>query len=63
MASEHGGSAGLNASAVPLANGGAEDRAAEGKQGSVRPERDLMPESTESIGFLACFMVLFTHGT
>ena len=52
----------IDAAAIPLADGGAEDRAAEGKQGSVRPERDLMPESTESIGFLACFMVLFTHG-
>ena len=38
------------------------DRAAEGKQGSERPERNLMPESAKSIGFLACFMVSFTHG-
>ena len=62
MASEHGGSAGLNASAVPLADGGAEDRAAEGKQGSVRPERDLIPGSTENTGFLSCFVVAFPHG-
>lgn len=53
----------VDAAAVPLADGGAEDRAAEGKQGSERPERNLMPESAESIGFLACFMVSFTHGT
>ena len=63
MATEHGGSAGPDAPTVPLADGGAEDRAAEGKQGSVRPERNLTPESAESIGFLACFMVLFTYGT
>ena len=60
---EHGRGAGPDTSTVPLADGGAEDRAAEGKQGSVRPERNLMPESAESIGFLACFVVSFTHGT
>ena len=63
MAQKHRGSAGLNTSTVPLADGGAEDRAAEGKQSSERSERDLIPGSTESIGFLACFVVLFTHGT
>ena len=63
MAQEHGGSADPDTPTVPLADGGTEDRAAEGKQSGVRPERNLMPESTESIGFLACFMVSFTHGT
>ena len=62
MASEHGGGAELNTSTVPLVDGGAEDRAAKGEQGGVRPERNLMPESTENIGLLLCFMVLFTHG-
>ena len=63
MAPEHGRGAVPDTPAVPLADGGTEDRAAEGKQGSVRPERNLMPESAENIGFLPCFMVLFTHGT
>ena len=48
--------------AVPLADGGTEDRAAEGKQSGVRSERDLMPESAESTGFLRCFVVSFLHG-
>ena len=63
MASEHGGSAGLNTPAVPLADGGTEDRAAEGKQGSVRPERNIIRESIENTGFLPHFVVSFTHGT
>ena len=62
MASEHGGSAGPDAAAVPLADGGAEDRAAEGKQGSVRSERNLMPESIENTGLFSCFVVSFPHG-
>lgn len=63
MAQEHGGSADPDTPTVPLADGGTEDRAAEGEQGSVRPERDLMPKSTENSGFGACFVVSFTHGT
>ena len=63
MAQEHGGSADPDTPTVPLADGGAEDRAAEGKQSGVRPERDLMPENAENIGFLPCFVVSFTHGT
>ena len=62
MAQEHGGSAGPDTPTVPLADGGTEDRAAEGKQSGVRPERDLMPENAENIGFLPCFVVSFTHG-
>ena len=62
MAPEHGGSAGLNTSAVPLADGGTEDRAAQGKQGSVRPERNIIPGSIENTGFLSCFVVSFSHG-
>ena len=62
MASEHGGSAGPDASTVPLADGGTEDRAAQGKQSSEQPERDLIPESIENAGFLTCFMVSFSHG-
>ena len=63
MAQEHGGSAGPDTPIVPLADGGTEDRAAEGKQGSVRPERDLMPESTESIGFyhILWYYLLMEH--
>ena len=57
MAPEYGGSAGPDASTVPLADGGAEDRAAQGKQSSERPERDLIPESIKNAGFLTCFMV------
>ena len=62
MASEHGGSAGFNAPAIPLADGGTEDRAAEGKQGSVRPERNIIPGSIENTGFLSRFVVSFIHG-
>ena len=62
MASEHGGSAGPDAAAIPLADGGAEDRAAEGKQGSVRPKRNMMPESIENTGFLLRFVVSFSYG-
>lgn len=52
MAQEHGGSAGIDAAAVPLADGGDGARVVEGKHGDVRPERDLMSESTENTGFL-----------
>ena len=51
MAQEHGGSADPDTPTVPLADGGTEDRAAEGKQSGVRPERNLMPESAENSGF------------
>ena len=63
MAQEHGGSAGPDAPAIPLADGGTEDRAAEGKQSGKWPECDLMPENIENTGFLPCFVVSFTHGT
>ena len=63
MAPEHRGGAGPDTPTVPLADGGAEDRAAEGEQGGVRPECDIMPKSGENAGFLACFVVSFTHGT
>ena len=62
MAPEYGGSAGVDAPAIPLADGGAEDRAAEGKQSGERPERNLMPESIENAGLLPCFVVSFPHG-
>ena len=62
MAPEHGGSAGFNAPAIPLADGGTEDRASEGKQGSVRPERNIIPGSIENTGFLSRFVVSFIHG-
>ena len=62
MASEHGGSAGPDAAAIPLADGRTEDRAAEGKQSSVLPERDLMPESIENTGLLPRFVVSFSYG-
>ena len=61
MAPEHGGSAGLNTSAVPLADGGTEDRAAKGEQSCVRPERDMMLESTENTDFLPDFVVSFSY--
>ena len=51
MAQKHRGSAGLDAPAVPLADGGTEDRAAEGKQSSEWPECNIMPENAENIGF------------
>lgn len=63
MASEHGGSAGSDAPAIPLADGGAEDRAAEGKQSRERPECNIRPEFIENIGFLPYYVVSFTHGT
>lgn len=62
MAQEHGGSAGPDTPTVPLADGGIEDRAAEGKQSGVRPERDLIPGSAESAGFSLCFVVSFSYG-
>ena len=62
MASEHGGSAGLNTSTVPLADGGAEERAAEGKQSSERSERNIIPEGIENTGFLSRFVVSFSYG-
>ena len=43
MAPEYGGSAGPDASTVPLADGGTEDRAAEGKQSGVWLKRDIVP--------------------
>lgn len=52
----------IDAAAIPLADGGAEDRAAEGKQGSVRPKRNMMPESIENTGFLLRFVVSFSYG-
>ena len=36
---------------LPLADGGTENRAAEGKQSGVRPECDLILGSAESAGF------------
>ena len=63
MAPEHGGSAGSDAAAVPLVDGGAEDRAAEGKQGGERSERNMIPESIENTGLLPRFVVSFSHGT
>ena len=57
MAQEHGGSAGPDTPTVPLADGGAEDRAAESKQDSVGSERDLMPKNIDNSGFLTCFVV------
>ena len=62
MASEHGGSAGPDASTVPLADGGTEDRAAQGKQSSERSERNIIPESIENTGFLSRFVVSFSYG-
>lgn len=62
MAPEHRGGAGPDTPTIPLADGGTEDRAAEGKQGSVRSERDLIPGNTENTGFLSCFVVAFPHG-
>lgn len=62
MASEHGGSAGLNTSTVPLADGGAEDRAAEGKQSSERSERNIIPESIENTGFCPVLWYHFLMG-
>ena len=63
MAPEQGRGAGPDAAAVSLADGGAEDRAAEGKQSRERPECNIIPEGIENIGFGACFVVSFTHGT
>ena len=62
MAPEYEGSAGPDASIVPLADGGTEDRAAQGKQSSERSERDLIPESIENAGFLSRFVVSFSYG-
>ena len=62
MAQEHGGSADPDTPTVPLADGGTEDRAAEGKQSGVRPERNLMPESAENSGFWASAVVSFFYG-
>lgn len=62
MAPEHGGSAGSDAAAVSLADGGAEDRAAEGKQSSEGSERNIIPESIENTGFLFRFVVSFSYG-
>ena len=56
------GSAGLNTTTVPLVDGGAEDRAAEGKQSSERSERNIIPESIENTGFLSRFVVSFSYG-
>mgnify|MGYP000288452188 CR=1 FL=1 len=53
----------IDAAAIPLADGGAEDRAAEGKQSRERPECNIRPEFIENIGFWAYFVVSFTHGT
>lgn len=61
-AQEYGRSIGTNTTAVPLADGEAEDSVAEGEQGGVRLERDLMPENTENSGFSSGFVVLFTYG-
>ena len=52
----------VDAAAVPLADGGAEDRAAEGKQSSERSERNIIPESIENTGFLSRFVVSFSYG-
>ena len=62
MAQEHGGSAGPDTPTVPLADGGAEDRAAEGKQSGVRPEYNLMAERAESVGFLTVLWYHFLMG-
>ena len=62
MAPEHRRGAGPDAPAIPLADGGAEDRAAEGKQSRERPEYNIRPEFIGNIGFGAYFMVSFTHG-
>ena len=62
MAHKHGGSADPDTPTVPLADGGTEDRAAEGKQGSVRSERDLIPGNTENTGLFSRFVVSFPHG-
>ena len=61
MAPEYGGSAGPDASTVPLADGGTEDRAAQGKQSSERSERNIIPESIENTGFLSRFVVSFSY--
>ena len=47
----------IDAAAIPLADGGAEDRAAESKQDSVGSERDLMPKNIDNSGFLTYFVV------
>lgn len=62
MAQKHRGSAGLNTTTVPLVDGGAEDRAAEGKQSSERSECNIIRESIENTGFLSHFVVSFSYG-
>ena len=52
----------IDAAAIPLADGGAEDRAAEGKQSSERSERNIIRESIENTGFLFHFVVSFSYG-
>ena len=45
-----------------LFDGGAEDRAAEGKQSSERSECNIIRESIENTGFLSHFVVSFSYG-
>lgn len=51
MASKHGGSTGINTTAVPLAGERTEYRAVEGEQCGVRSERSLMPKNAGNAGF------------
>ena len=62
MASEHGGSAGLNTSTVTLGVGVTEDRAALGLVSSERSVRNIIPDSFEYSGFLSRFVVSFSYG-
>ena len=60
MAQKYRGSAGIDTPAIPLADGGAEDRAAESKQDSVGPECDLMPKTSITVTFWPIFWHDFT---
>ena len=64
MAPEYEGSAGPDASTVPLADGGAEGGAAEGPSSGGRPAYHLDGKAAESLGntrFFSSNVVQFIH--
>ena len=57
MAEDEERGADSDAAAIPLADGGAKHRAAEGAQASGRAEHDIIVETVENAGLLRIFVI------
>ena len=57
MAEHEGRGSGSDAAAIPLADGGAKHRAAEGAQAGDRAEYDIILETVENAGLFCIFVI------